>query len=99
MSSSVPMRPAGTRVATASALSRAARFMSDLNGPAAIADTTTWPWISFAAIRRGRRLGEKARGLGVEVHHLVPAALREFVEIRAPGRARIVDENVELRLV
>jgi hypothetical protein len=27
--------------------------------------------------------------------HLVPAAFRKFVEIRAPCRARIVDEDVE----
>ena len=54
MSSSVPMRPDGTRVATSSALSRAALFMSDLNGPGAIAVTTTWSLISFAAMRRVR---------------------------------------------
>ena len=46
----------------------------------------------------GERLGQEERRLEVEVCDLVPAALRKFVEIRAPGGARIVDENVELRL-
>jgi hypothetical protein len=50
------------------------------------------------AQHRRQRLGEEERRLEVERHHLVPAALREFVEVRAPCRARIVDQDVELRL-
>ena len=46
----------------------------------------------------GQRLGQEERRLEVEVHHLVPAALRKFVEVRAPRRAGIVDEDIELRL-
>ena len=50
------------------------------------------------AQRLRQRLGQEEQRLDVEVHHLVPAALREFVELRAPCRAGIVDEDVELRL-
>ena len=49
------------------------------------------------AQRCGQRLGEKERRLDVEVHHLVPAALRKLVEIRTPGCAGIVDQDIELR--
>src|SRR6266436_4215147 len=45
-----------------------------------------------------QRLGQEEQRLDIEVHHLVPAALREFVELRAPGSTRIVDQDVELRL-
>ena len=51
-----------------------------------------------AAQGRGKCLGQEEWRLNVEVHHLVPAAFRELVEIRAPGRPGIVDEDVELRL-
>jgi hypothetical protein len=50
------------------------------------------------AQRFRQRLGQEEQRLDVEVHHLVPAAFGEFVELRAPGRAGIVDEDVELRL-
>ena len=50
------------------------------------------------AQRRGQRLREEERALEVQVHHLVPAALREFVERCAPGSAGVVDEDVQLRL-
>ncbi len=49
------------------------------------------------AQRRGQRLGQEERRLDVEVHHLVPAAFRKLVEIRAPRRAGIVDEDIQLR--
>ena len=50
------------------------------------------------AQRLGQRLGQEEQRLDVEVHHLVPAAFREFVELRAPCGAGIVDEDVEFRL-
>ena len=50
------------------------------------------------AQRFRQRLGQEEQRLDVEVHDLVPAAFGEFVELRAPGRACIVDEDVELRL-
>ena len=52
MSSSDPIRRAGMRFATSSEWSRAARFMSDLNAPGAIAVTLMLSLISFVAIRR-----------------------------------------------
>ena len=50
------------------------------------------------AQRLRQRLGQEEQRLDVEVHDLVPAAFRKFVELRAPCRAGIVDEDVELRL-
>ena len=41
-------------------------------------------------------LREEERRLDVEVHDLVPAGFGEFEIVDAPGRAGIVDENVEL---
>ena len=54
--------------------------------------------LAAARKRRRQRLGQEERRLEVEVHHLVPAAFRKLVEIRAPRRAGIVDEDIELRL-
>ncbi len=53
---------------------------------------------ALAAARSGpaSALVRKNSVLTFSVHHLVPAALRKFVEVRAPGGARIVDEDVEL---
>ena len=53
---------------------------------------------SRRAQRLRQRLGQEEQRLDVEVHDLVPAAFGEFVELRAPCRACIVDEDVELRL-
>ena len=50
------------------------------------------------AQRLVQRLGQEEQRLDVQVHDLVPAAFRKLVELGAPGRARIVDENVELGL-
>src|SRR5579862_608923 len=44
------------------------------------------------AQRAVQRLGEKERSLYIQVHDLVPAALGKLVELRTPGRTRIVDE-------
>src|SRR5699024_2857524 len=40
--------------------------------------------------------GEEEGRLDVEVHDLVPAVLGELVEGRTPGRAGVVDEDVEV---
>ena len=40
-------------------------------------------------------LGQEERRFDVEVHHLVPATFRKRLERRAPGGARVVDENIE----
>ena len=43
-----------------------------------------------------QRLGQEEQRLDVEVHHLVPAAFGKLVEVGAPGRTRIVNEDIEL---
>ena len=46
-----------------------------------------------------QRLRQEERRLDVEVHDLVPAAFREFLERHAPGGAGVVDQDVELVLM
>ena len=61
--------------------------------------TLAGPFVARRRAQRFRqRLGQEEHRLDVEVHDLVPAAFGKFVELRAPGRAGIVDEDVELRL-
>ena len=45
------------------------------------------------------RLGQEEGRLHVQVHDLVPAAFGKFVIGRAPGRARVVDEDAQLVFV
>ena len=51
------------------------------------------------AQRPGERLGQEERRLQVQVDDLVPALLGKAVEVLAPGRAGVVDQDVERRLV
>ena len=51
MSSGVPMRPAGVRWATSSAWSRALLFISEANGPGAMALTMMRSGASVSAMR------------------------------------------------
>ena len=45
-----------------------------------------------------QRLGQEEGALEVEVEHLVPAGCGEFLERRTPGRAGVVDQDVQVRL-
>ena len=44
---------------------------------------------------RVQGLGQEERRLQVQVQDLVPAALGELIEVRTPGGAGVVDQDVE----
>src|SRR5437762_1280172 len=78
MSSSCPMRPAGTRAATSVPWSRASRFMSDAKAPGAIALTTMLSWIPRSAgvvdedveLRLALRIGGGERMRALDGRHV-----------------------------